>query len=647
MATQATLSDVIERLRAEGQLTRNTGAHSIKSVKVEMGILFNTQTDVLREMLTIMQAQEARALLGRVSQDETDQTNPIPPRPIVSEDSTDQNAGKSKGGILSMLFGPAITVIKDFGSSILSFLKPLKGLLRLVRVGGPIAIAVGLLWEVFKDIGENETFINAIKTVKQVWNEKVLPTFERLQTLFSNFINSEGTTRVIEGALAIWDTVRTAIQNFFSNTIATLATAVGGILDGLNMMLDGDILAGLGKIVGSLLSGIMGMVDNILTGIFELFGVDFGEDGTWFGFLGRKFSELWDWITGVFGGIGTFISESWNTFTGGVTSIGSWIWNQISGAWNWITGIFGGADTFVKDSWNTLTGGVTSIGSWILSKIEGVWSWLSGLFPDVTTFLADSWNTLTGGIASIGSWIFGKIEGVWGWLGDLFPDVKTFLADSWNTLTGGVTSIGSWIWGKVEGVWNWITGMFDDLLGVFPSIEEMKATLLSYLPEWMQPDSVEEQRQNLAVQIDAEKQLVAGGDMYNWRGKSREKIISEMESEFASLPTFRNGSKGFMDFGEGSMAMLHGLEAVVPRNTPAGEFLTNNFDENFKPIMGRIANVENAAIQQQGMSPTIVVNAPTVAPVNNNVTGPTNVSNQRVTSIGTGSGMSGLGRFAN
>ena len=61
--------------------------------------------------------------------------------------------------------------------------------------------------------------------------------------------------------------------------------------------------------------------------------------------------------------------------------------------------------------------------------------------------------------------------------------------------------------------------------------------------------------------------------------------------------------------------------------------------------MAMIEKTETA----RGGNPTIVVNAPTVAPVNNNVTGPTNVSNQRVTSIGygNGSGGSGLARFAN
>jgi hypothetical protein len=61
---------------------------------------------------------------------------------------------------------------------------------------------------------------------------------------------------------------------------------------------------------------------------------------------------------------------------------------------------------------------------------------------------------------------------------------------------------------------------------------------------------------------------------------------------------------------------------------------------------GDIAQMEVAALQGNS-APIIIANAPTVAPVNNNVRGNTNYNSQRITTTGTGTGGSGLGRFAN
>ena len=45
---------------------------------------------------------------------------------------------------------------------------------------------------------------------------------------------------------------------------------------------------------------------------------------------------------------------------------------------------------------------------------------------------------------------------------------------------------------------------------------------------------------------------------------------------------YNQGTNGFQNFGRGSIAMLHGTEAVVPRNSPAGEILQAFFDSQNK-----------------------------------------------------------------
>jgi len=72
---------------------------------------------------------------------------------------------------------------------------------------------------------------------------------------------------------------------------------------------------------------------------------------------------------------------------------------------------------------------------------------------------------------------------------------------------------------------------------------------------------------------------------------------------------FATGTDGFKDFGTGQVAMLHGKEAVIPLNSPAGMLLNEFF--NGKNINGRSSKVNTGG----GMgSPIVINNTPVVAP---------------------------------
>lgn len=159
-------------------------------------------------------------------------------------------------------------------------------------------------------------------------------------------------------------------------------------------------------------------------------------------------------------------------------------------------------------------------------------------------------------------------------------------------------------------------GFIDSVFSFFPSIEDIKNAVSSVLPDWLKPDSVEEQRRSLRREIAEQQRYISEGDMRNWRGKKREEIIKELQEELAGLRSFRSGTKGFMDFGSGSLANLHGLEAVVPRNTDAGNILAKNFDENWKLKLSRVEN----NLQNRSMTP-VVINAPNNSQTNLNSRG--------------------------
>jgi hypothetical protein len=121
-----------------------------------------------------------------------------------------------------------------------------------------------------------------------------------------------------------------------------------------------------------------------------------------------------------------------------------------------------------------------------------------------------------------------------------------------------------------------------------------------------------------------------------------QEIGSEYQQLYNTLndASFRSGTKGFQDFGDGTFSILHGREAVVPYNTAAGRFLDQYFTENWEP---RIANAQRLQTAAQGSAPPVVViNAPTtVSPVVNNVSGGKSVNQVSIR----GSGGSGGGLF--
>lgn len=102
---------------------------------------------------------------------------------------------------------------------------------------------------------------------------------------------------------------------------------------------------------------------------------------------------------------------------------------------------------------------------------------------------------------------------------------------------------------------------------------------------------------------------------------------------------FRGGTKGFRDFGSGTFSVLHGREAVVPYNTAAGRFLDQYFTENWQPKFASAENLAKVAAAASGGG-TVIISAPTtVAPTVNNVSGGKSINQL---SVSGGGGMGGI-----
>lgn len=66
------------------------------------------------------------------------------------------------------------------------------------------------------------------------------------------------------------------------------------------------------------------------------------------------------------------------------------------------------------------------------------------------------------------------------------------------------------------------------------------------------------------------------------------------------IPQYNSGTGGFADFGTGTLAELHGSEAVIPENSPAGDFLKNAGTMQ-KQLTELTSNKNSAILSQEGV----------------------------------------------
>ena len=251
-------------------------------------------------------------------------------------------------GILGRMTGGLIADAK-------ALIAPIMSTLGMLVKGGVIALVIGGLFLLFKTIRDNPIFLETVETIKDIWQNSIVPTFNDIRQSIIDFMETPAFDRIIE----IMNDVRIAIQNFVSRTLGTLVETLSGVFEGIASIIEGittfdlsKIVGGVNNIIGSLVSGFVSAVDNVITAVLEMFGVSFKDDATLFEAItmgvSRFFSGLRESVANIFSSVVGWIRNQLGFSEGEMPSILDVITgiytapvDLLRSAASWITGKLG------------------------------------------------------------------------------------------------------------------------------------------------------------------------------------------------------------------------------------------------------------------------------------------------------------------
>ena len=285
---------------------------------------------------------------------------------------------------LSMLLAPIV-------SGIGFILKPLKFLSKLLIRGGPIGLLITGMYLFFKDIADNPTFNKVIESLKTTWNDSIVPTFKSIKESVDTILSNDGVKDAFESIKNWFSNFKTQIQDWVLGNLEIITTTIAGVLEGVDLLLKGDWKEGISKIGTTLFNGIKDFFDNAMTNILELFGIDFGEGGSFLTSAGEIIDSLLINMITKWNEFKQGIKDTWaamvNFFTGEngyvMTTINN-IKESISNAWDTFT-------TGVKNTWTNMT---TSVKTKVAELLEPLTVTLPNKIGEIKDGLIDTWNNI-------------------------------------------------------------------------------------------------------------------------------------------------------------------------------------------------------------------------------------------------------------
>ena len=374
------------------------------------------------------------------------------------------------------------------------------------------------------------------------------------------------------------------LQDTISGAVTGAVTWVKGLFTDPVAALEKLAVALLG--VDGLLGVITAPIDKAIAWVQGLFGIgDPDRPFSLYDTLYDPIDKTITWLQGLFTDPVAAMQQAWNGLVGegGLIDI---IYSPIDKAIAWIQGLFGWGNpeepfklsTVVKDAFKAAKDWIVGLFTWgseAGTGEDGEWT--------LTTFVTKAFNNVKTWFTGLFSWASEGLSEGW-------TNLTDFIKGKWTATKEWFT--GLFTWAAEAGQENIILDLFDsaikkiktfftDLFDFLPSFEEIKASLTSMLPEWMKPDSIEDQRAELIDQLAAMEAAAANAlpaaeqfdaPLINDTREDFEAEAAAIRTQLAELPQANKG--GFMNApASGGLAMLHGAEIVAPLDSPQGKVL--------------------------------------------------------------------------
>jgi hypothetical protein len=526
----------------------------LASLMESVDIQIKEQTIILKSMLTLQQKEAERAQRRwEMSRADRDVVPPAPPSASPGPADTrargdDRQTSGSNNTLAGLLGGLAAL----FGGGVLKRFA--------ILAAGATALAASIALT----IGVVQGQMIAIKTFFKAFTPGLV-------NLFSDFKNnlSRRFTAITTGFVKLFDDFAGAIRGLFSSggpsRLPRVITMIGAAL---NTLIE-PFREALRTIQG--LAGRTGSPGRIAT--------LFGQIAGWLGDLGKQIGRIASVVGKIFAPVAIVITV-FDTIRGAIAGFAE-------------GGILGGLK-------GAIDGFFTSLITVPLDLVKNLVAWVAGKFGFDETAEALREFSFTDLFRQMLGSIFGGVSSAVNVITDLFS-----FGEEDMTLLGTLGKLKDLVFAPVNMAINFVRGIFGfeetdepfklqdwitqqfnnivssirEMFSFIPSVTELKNMMFNALPTWMQD--------------------LIGGERV--RGSLPRRNYTNPANEFAGFAT---GTRGFVDFGSGTKAVLHGLEAVVPRNTDAGKFLERNFDDSWRLKLNTLENMNQRSAQP------IVINAP-------------------------------------
>ena len=271
MQMQQGFGEVIERLKAEGQLTRNSGANSLKSVRdtlvselAGIGEGIGNVSSGIAEMATATQRPAPQSAADQEEEQESE----------ARQNKLLSMIGNLGKGIGDLAKGGADKAGEGFGKAMKSIMGIVKKFKMLFIAGGLL-----LLLPILEKFFNSPTWTQ----MKKTFNDKILPALIKLKDFFMTTL------------LPFFEDVLGILFDVFGKQFEAIATFIDDIFgENADTSFIG-IVKSIGKFIGS-------MLDASLTGMVNIIARIFGMEGTdsVFGSIGNFFSSIYDSVAGFF-----------------------------------------------------------------------------------------------------------------------------------------------------------------------------------------------------------------------------------------------------------------------------------------------------------------------------------------------------------